>query len=177
MTRLVPVPPSKRTSSEVWARMPDHSSTSGESDVELMAVVINAQTQYSESTRIYTCMAPESRDVWSTSIDETVHGIRSVRPSLSEGAAFKYHQIVGVMPNVEWWQGRDGSCATKRGIILAGWCERVNDGAEARKRYTYWVRCEREGKKATHRWYEQHELFAWPEKVSVGILSLKNALA
>jgi hypothetical protein len=33
---------------------------------------------------------------------------------------------VGVVADVEWWQNRDGSRATKRGIILAGWCERDN---------------------------------------------------
>ncbi|KAJ1310102.1 hypothetical protein OPQ81_006850 [Rhizoctonia solani] len=164
MTRLAPVPPLQRTSSEVWARMPDHTSASGESDIELMAIVVN-EGHYNESTRVYSCMAPESRDVWSTSMDEIVHGIRS------------YRQIVGVMPDVEWWQDRDGSCKTKRGIILAGWCERVNDGAQTRKRYTYWVRCEHEGKRATHRWYEQRELFAWPEKKSIGMLSLKKPLA
>ncbi|KAG8762177.1 hypothetical protein FRC11_010638, partial [Ceratobasidium sp. 423] len=89
MTRLVPAPPSSRTLFEVWARMPDHTSASGESDVELMAIVLNSQRYYNEYTRVYSCMAPESRDVWSTSMDEIVHGIRSVRPSLSEGAAFK----------------------------------------------------------------------------------------
>ncbi|KAH7340556.1 hypothetical protein B0J17DRAFT_704972 [Rhizoctonia solani] len=174
---VVPVPPSQRASPEVWARMPDHTSASGESDVELMAIVLSSQSYYNQFTRIYSCMAPESRDVWSTSVDEIVHGIRSVRPSLSEGAMFKYHQIVGVMPDIEWWQGRDGSCITKTGVILAGWCESTNDGPQARKRYTYWVRCDREGKQATYRWYEQHELFAWPEKAPIGMLSFKKALA
>ncbi|CAE6347544.1 unnamed protein product [Rhizoctonia solani] len=176
MKMPVPVPP-PRAPCEVWARMPDHASTSGESDVELMAIVISSQSYYNQSRRVYSCMAPESRDVWSTSIDEIVHGIRSVRPSLSEGAVFKYHQIVGVMPDVEWWQNRDGSRETKKGVILAGWCERENDSAQARKRYTYWVRCEREGARSTQRWYEQNELFAWPDKVFTGKLALKKALA
>ncbi|QRW27106.1 hypothetical protein RhiXN_01701 [Rhizoctonia solani] len=159
--------------------MPDHTSASGESDVELMAIVVDSQNHghCNQSSRVYTCMAPESRDVWSTSTDEVVHGVRSVRPSLSEGAAFKYHQVVGVMPNVEWWQNYDGSRATKKGVILAGWCERENDDPQARKRYTYWVRCERDGARPTQRWYEQHELFTLPDKVFTGKLSLKKALA
>ncbi|KAG8779436.1 hypothetical protein FRC12_024267, partial [Ceratobasidium sp. 428] len=68
-------------------------------------------------------MAPESRDVWSTSADEIVHGVRSIRMPLSSGALFTYRQTVGISPAVEWWQNRDGSRNTKVGTILAGWCE------------------------------------------------------
>lgn len=175
---MIPVPSSsQRNSPEVWARMPDTSSASGDSDVELMAIILGAQN-YPNGIKTYSCMAPESRDVWSTSVEEIVHGIRSVRPALSEGAVFKHRQIVGVIPEVEWWQGRDGSRRTKMGVILAGWCERENDNPNASKRYTYWVRCEREGMPATHRWYEQHELFAWPEqKASIAVLPRQRILA
>ncbi|KAF8610418.1 hypothetical protein BDV93DRAFT_540205 [Ceratobasidium sp. AG-I] len=179
MAKFIPIPlTSQQTSCEVWARMPDINSASGESNVELMAIVLDSQSHLHMRAKTYSCIAPESRDIWSTSAEEVVHGVRSLREPLSDGATFRYRQTVGISPEVEWWQGQNGSRETKIGVILAGWCETDDSLTGAPKKYTYWVRCERGGAHITHRWYEQHELFAWSGRgVSVAPLSRRHPLA
>ncbi|CAE6347566.1 unnamed protein product [Rhizoctonia solani] len=140
---------------QVWAKMPSAPEDGHLDTTEVLSWIVGHERQ--GDTFYYHCKAPESRGIWSSSNDEVVRGITTVRPSRTQGAQFELEQSIRVKKRVEW--RRSGANEhQKSGRICAGWCKRVEGPDGYFLEYTYWVAFTGSDQGQPRNWYPQPDL-------------------